>query len=240
MIYAINIENAHEYGSVLPQLYRLRYRQFVERQGYGVSVYKDMEHDQYDTLATVHLVWMDESKIVRGCSRLNPTNRPYMLKELWPDMSSEPLPEAADIWEGTRICIDRNLPAHLRDRIKWELVLAYLEFGLENGISKYIGVMPNFIWHRVFVQSGWGGNLLGPERVLGGVKTHASEVIVSHEAHERVQNKTGIHEPVMQNTYKIPLIIKPEDIAAASKIDPPIPAYKAGRDEVLSDCRLVT
>jgi N-acyl-L-homoserine lactone synthetase len=73
-VHAINIENAHEFGSVLPQLHRLRYRQFKERQSYDVPVYNGMEYDRYDTLATVHLIWLDEARIVRGCSRLLPNN----------------------------------------------------------------------------------------------------------------------------------------------------------------------
>ncbi|MEJ0062469.1 MAG: acyl-homoserine-lactone synthase [Alphaproteobacteria bacterium] len=108
MLYAINIENAHEYGDVLSQLHKLRYRQFKDRQSYDVPVYKDMEYDQYDTLATVYLVWLDEHRIVRGCSRLNPTDRPYMLRDLWPHMVEEELPSSPSIWEGTRICIDKN------------------------------------------------------------------------------------------------------------------------------------
>jgi len=206
MLYAINVENAHLYGDVLPQLYRLRYRQFKERQGYSVSVYKDMEHDQYDTLATVHLVWLDAHGIVRGCSRLNPTDRPYMLKDLWPEMVQGSLPLSPTIWEGTRICIEKNLPPALRERIKWEIILGYLEFGLENGIEKYIGVMQNFIWHRVFIQSGWGAEYLGDDCLIDGIRTRAGQVIVSKEAQERVRNKTGIHEKVLCNHYKAGLV----------------------------------
>src|SRR5437764_515644 len=106
MLHAINIENAHEYGSVLPQLHRLRYRQFKERQSYDVPVYNGMEYDQYDNLATVYLVLTDAHGVVRGCSRLNPTDRPYMLKDLWPHMADRPLPCSPLICEGTRICIE--------------------------------------------------------------------------------------------------------------------------------------
>jgi acyl homoserine lactone synthase len=203
MLYAINIENAHEYGSVLAQLHRLRYRQFRERQSYDVPVYKDMEYDQYDTIATVHLVWLDNHGIVRGCSRLNPTDRPYMLRDIWPFMVKEDLPESPRVWEGSRICIEKDLSGELRERIKWEIVLGYLEFGLKNGIEKYIGVMQNFIWRRVFMQSGWGAEFLGEEQIIDGIKTRAGQVIVSSEALERVRQSTDIFECVLQNQYHV-------------------------------------
>lgn len=213
MLYAVNIENAHEYGNVLSQLHRLRYRQFRERQSYNVPVYKNMEYDQYDTLATVHLAYIDRYGIVRGCSRLNPTNRPYMLQDLWPHMVEGPLPASPQIWEGTRICIEKDLPGEQRERVKWSIILGYLEFALANNIEKYIGVMQNFIWRRVFIQSGWGAEYLGEELLIDGIKTRAGEVIVTPEALERVRATTGIHEPVLQNQYQVDL---PPPLAAAS------------------------
>lgn len=213
MLYAVNIENAHKYGDVLAQLHRLRYRQFKERQSYAVPVYKDMEYDNYDNLATVYLVDLDASGLVRGCSRLNPTDRPYMLKDLWPYMVDQPLPCSSRIWEGTRICIEKNLPSEDRDRIKWEIVLGYLEFGLVNNIEKYVGVMQNFIWRRVFIQSGWGANYLGAEQIIDGIKTRAGEVIVSQEALQRVQATVGIQDKVLHNQC---LISPPQPLSVAS------------------------
>ena len=86
MLYAVNIENAHHFGDALPQIFRLRYRQFKERQNYAVPVFKDMEYDSYDTPATVYLVWLDRDNRVCGTSRLNSTDRPHMLGDIWPDI----------------------------------------------------------------------------------------------------------------------------------------------------------
>ena len=205
MLYAINVENAHLFGDVMVQLYRLRYRQFKERQNYNIPVYKDMEYDQFDTLATVNLVWLDDQGIVRGCSRLNPTDRPYMLHDLWPGMSDAPLPHDSRIWEGTRIAIEKGLPGALREQIKREIVLGYMEFALANGIEKYIGVMMNFIWHRVFIQSGWDPEYLGEDRLIDKLKTRAGQVIVSPENHRRIIEKTGISYKVLQNDLKVEL-----------------------------------
>jgi N-acyl-L-homoserine lactone synthetase len=200
MLHAITIENAHRFGDVMPQLLRLRYRQFRERQSYNVRVHKNMEFDQYDTPETVYLVRVDDQNQVCGTSRLNPTSSPYMLKDIWPHMiEGHELPNTHDVWEGTRICIDKARPGHLRERIKWEIVLGYLEFGLANGITRYVGIMQNFIWLRVFVQSGWGAEYLGPEHLIDGIKTRAGQVHVSRQALQRVREKTGIEGSVLDN-----------------------------------------
>ena len=184
----------------------VRYRQFKERQSYEVPVYNGMEYDRYDTLATVHLVWLDEAKIVRGCSRLNPTDRPYMLKDLW---SAHRRSAAALL----AVCVGRHahlrregvarLPARThqvgpcarlsriwprqwRRQIHWRHAELYLEKGL----------------HR---PSGWGAGYLGPERLIGGIPTRAGEVVVSPEALDRVRLTTGISESVLRNPCQVPL-----------------------------------
>jgi acyl homoserine lactone synthase len=199
MLIAVNIKNFHRYGDVYPQILRLRYKQFKERQGYNVPVFEDMEFDQYDTPATTYLAFVTPDGRLVGTSRLVPTTQPYMLKELWPDMVDGELPCHPKVWEGTRICIDKGLPSEHRDRIKWEIVLGYLEFGLANGIERYIGVMQSLIWSRVFVQSGWGAEFLGPERIIDRIRTRAGQVHVSTEALMRVRATTGFHESVLGN-----------------------------------------
>lgn len=204
MLTAVQIANAHLHGDVLPQLHRLRFRQFRERQSYAVPVYDGMEYDQYDTLATVYLVWRDDAGIVRGCSRLNPTDRPYMLRDLWPDMAEAGLPDSPAVWEGTRICIEKDLPAEVRERIKWSIVLGYLEFGLANGIERFIGVMQTFIWRRVFIEAGWQPEYLGAERLIDGAKTRAGQVHVSAAALAAVRARTGITAPVLADPVRSP------------------------------------
>src|SRR5271155_4159071 len=63
-----------------------------------------------------------------------------MLQDLWPGMvEDKALLSAADVWEGTRYCIDKDVEPALRTRIIHEMAAAYLEFGLQAGIRKIIG-----------------------------------------------------------------------------------------------------
>ena len=114
MINVVNWETAHLCGTAFAGQHRLRYRLFVERQHYDVPSYGGMEYDQFDTPAATYLVSPDTngSGEARGIARLIPTNRPYMIKELWPELvKGEPLPCSDVVYEASRFGIDDRLPA---------------------------------------------------------------------------------------------------------------------------------
>jgi acyl homoserine lactone synthase len=199
MINCVNCETAQYFGKALSSQYRLRYRSFVDRQDWELSSFRGMEYDCYDTPATSYLVWQDENGDVRGTSRLMPTDRPYMLKDLWPEsVENIALPASTRIWEGSRFCIDRKLPQFLRRRITAEIVCAYLEFALARNITAIIGIMPPLIWKSVFINAGWDVEFLGKAgHYGGGRKNIAGQMHVSAEALEQVREKTGISHPVL-------------------------------------------
>lgn len=200
MIICTTIPTAHVFGDVIAPSHRLRYRSFVSRQSYDVPVEEGMEYDQFDTLAAVYLMWRDEHGDVKGVSRLSPTDRPYMLEQLWPDMVEKiALPHSRTIYEGTRFCVDNTITdAALRSRIKHEIVLAYLEFSLAKGIEHIIGVMPPGIWAAVFARSGWQHETLGSIKTLeDGEKIVAARLPVSEAVLDNVRRRTGIREPVL-------------------------------------------
>lgn len=199
MINCVNCETAQYFGKALSSQYRLRYRSFVDRQDWELSSFRGMEYDCYDTPATSYLVWQDDNGEVRGTSRLMPTDRPYMLKDLWPEsVENIALPASARIWEGSRFCIDRDLPQDLRRRITAEIVCAYLEFALARDITDIIGIMPPLIWRSVFINAGWDVAFLGKAgHYGGGRKNIAGQMHVSAAMLAQVRQKTGIYHPVL-------------------------------------------
>lgn len=195
MIYAVSWENAHLFGAVIPSLLRLRHKSFVERQKYKVPVYNGMEYDQYDTPAAIYLVWIDSfDNEVKAVSRLCPTDRPYMLKDLWPHIVTDAnLPSSKFIWEGTRFAVDKDLEPQLRRSIIGQIVCAYLEFCVDHQIKEIIGVMPPLIWNYVFVRSGWTVEYTGEPVILDdGDKIVSGSLKVSLKALENVRKKMSI------------------------------------------------
>lgn len=200
MIECLTTETAHLFGDALVSQYRLRHKAFTERQEYQTFSLRGMEYDRYDTPASVYLVWRDDEKIVRGASRLNPTDRPYMLGELWPEMvTTKPLPSSWSVWEGTRFCVDKDFGgAALRRTIIAELVCCYLEFGLMMGIDSIVGVMPPLIWRSVFVKSGWDVEYLGEMKTFrDGSKVIAGELAVSTDRLQAIRKRNALPEGLL-------------------------------------------
>ena len=156
MITIFNFETAHEHGDVLPQMLKFRHDEFVLRQGYEVPTFNGMEYDQYDTPAAVYVIWQDGESKVRAGMRILPTNRPYMIKEIWPQTVREgDLPESPLVWEATRFFVDRKMEPDMRQRAHGKILCAMLEFALRYGISDFIATAPPRLWHYTFRRCGW-------------------------------------------------------------------------------------
>lgn len=198
MIYCVNHNSWSDHGDLLASQFRLRYSSIIDRQYWDLPHYRGMEYDQYDTPAATYLVWADEKGEARGVSRLTPTDRPYMLQEVWPDMvETIGLPVTPSVWEGTRFCVDKRLPPELRKHVTKEIVCAYLEFSLANDIRHIIGVMPPGIWRSVFMRNGWDVSFLGDKKKSNDGTIVAGMMDVTLMNLAKVREKTGIKEPVL-------------------------------------------
>lgn len=182
MIDAFTVETAHLLGDALPALHRLRHKIFVERHGYQVPTYRGMEWDTFDTPAAVYLLWRDDLQQVRAIARLIPTTFPYMIKELWPELIyGRELPSRPDVWEVTRLGVDRALAPALRRRVFGEMMCACGEFGRRMGISEYYLVTHPWVI-RSIEANGCRVRMLGHTRAIGRCVVKAAAVQVSDAA----------------------------------------------------------
>jgi N-acyl-L-homoserine lactone synthetase len=141
MIEAFSLNTAHNFGDALASQARLRYRVFVQRRALAHTFYDGMEYDEFDTPAAVYLVWRDQDQVVRGLIRTAPTCVPYMLESYWPHLcQTRELPKCRDVWEMTRVCVDREFQPAIRKRIIPELLCALQEFCQHNAIGAVVGV----------------------------------------------------------------------------------------------------
>ncbi len=200
MINCITCKTSHFFGQALSSQYELRYKSFIKRQAWGLSEWEGMEYDIYDNPATTYLVWQDKNGTVRGTSRLIPTNRPYMIKDLWPESVDKiKLPNSSKIWEGSRFCVDSQICNSLRELIIKEIVCAYLEYAISHEIKAIIGMMPIGIWRSVFIKNGWSIDFLGKNKPYGGGRKNIAGMLhISKKTLQNVRNKTNIKYPVLQ------------------------------------------
>lgn len=187
MLSMVNFENAYKHGPILESLFKLRYEQFFERQDYTTFVKGKREFDRYDTYGTNYIVYRDKDNNAQGTIRKAPTTLPYMIEELWPFLVNGDLPKSDEIWESSRMCVDKKLPVQKRKEIIAHLVAASCQFGLKNDIESYIGVMHPAIWRSVFIKNGWTAEPLGDVHVLDdGSKVLAGRLRISEKIMQQI------------------------------------------------------
>lgn len=196
MIEAFSLATAHLLGDALASQARLRYRVFVQSRSLDHAYFDGLEYDEFDTPAAVYLVWRDQQHTVRGLARLLRTTRPYMLQSYWPFLVASGVPPRADdIWEVTRVCVDKDFDPTLRQRIFPELLCAIQEYFRLYGIRAMIGVTrPHLLAH--FVRSGihW----LGPESLIEGEMERAFYVPTEDIRPRKHCTKYGIADRVLR------------------------------------------
>src|SRR5271156_4528171 len=88
-------------------------------------------------------IWCGGIRIWWGedlCACCAPTG-PTCLKSFWPGLvASGKLPQAAGVWEMTRVCVDKTVSPSLRRTILPELLAAANEFFVDQGSTGMIGV----------------------------------------------------------------------------------------------------
>src|SRR5437899_5467935 len=88
---------------MLVVLARYRHRVFVERMGWKLPSMHRMELDQFDRADTHYVVALKPTGELVGTGRLLPTDRPYLLGEVFPQLlGSTPPPNSPDVWELSR------------------------------------------------------------------------------------------------------------------------------------------
>lgn len=191
-------ETAHHHGEAWIAHHRLRYRMFVERQRWSVPHYRKMEYDAFDTPAATYILVVDDQNRPLGTARLIPTTRPYMVETLWPDLVDTELPHHASVWEASRFGCDRELDARTRRLVVGRLIQGCQEFGITNGISRYLGVMPSWIFRHVIAAHGCPVTPLGPKLRLHGHQIEAAFIDVSPSVLAVVRRHTGVEETLYE------------------------------------------
>lgn len=198
MIEVVTWANSHAFGDSLAAHHRLRHKCFVERNGWSVPSHDGMEYDQFDTPAATYLIHRRPGGPVNGVARLIPTTRPYMLKELWPDLLGDDVPVSPKVWEATRFGIDDDLEPAAKRRVAAEIVLGCLEFGQAMGIDRYLVLMPHLIIRRTIGGAGCNYRFLGESRNLADYPVAAAEIEVSEQALASARAKCGVHGSVLR------------------------------------------
>ena len=108
------------------------------------------------------------------------------------------LPQSDLIWEASRFGCDRDIDSISRRHIVSHLILGCQEFGIANGISRYLGVMPTWVFKYVIAANGCPVTYIGPKLRQYGHEIAAAYIDISPSILEAVRSHTGIREPLLE------------------------------------------
>ena len=163
-------------GELLARLGRYRHRVFVERLQWELASRNGMEFDQFDRADTLHVVALRDDGELIGCARLLPTERPYLLAEVFPQlMAGAPMPRSPEVWEISRFAaIDLDLATGGNTRqfaspVTPRLLRKALSLAASAGVKQLVSVSPLGV-ERILRKLGFRARRAGaPVRVAGSL-----------------------------------------------------------------------
>jgi N-acyl-L-homoserine lactone synthetase len=202
MIDCVTIATAHCFsGNLIAAQHRLRYQEVIAKEDWNnIYVADKMEFDRYDNVATEYFIARNAEGDVLGVCRSYPTTIPYMLADVFPFLASEKLPSSHKVHEASRLVLDRSLLSkEARRPVVDELIVAYMERGMQRKIDGYVGFMLPRIWDSTFTRAAWDVEWLGPEMSLPGTAdiVRAAFMPVNERMNHKIREATGIRNSVV-------------------------------------------
>lgn len=125
------------YSAYFDQLFRLRYKLFVEERGWSLPSRRGMEIDQYDTDDAVYFVSLTDNGSIEASARMTPTMHSSLLADYFPHLiETGEAPRSPHIYEATRYMVQpaRKTRAAIK-KAKVKLLVPLLEWCLEQHLT---------------------------------------------------------------------------------------------------------
>lgn len=154
---------------------RFRYRVFVEMLGWDLPCQEGIELDQFDREDTLYLLARKGGEEVVGTARLLPTDQPYLLGEVFPQlMGSLPVPRDPEVWELSRFtAIDlesetaASASRQFSSPMAVDLLHSVLKVAAEHGAQRLITASPLGI-ERLLRRAGFLAHRAASPMVING------------------------------------------------------------------------
>jgi len=159
MLHYIHADQLHHQPDLRNTMFRDRADQFSTRLGWDVQVdAHGEEHDAYDALNPLYVIWQNVDGSHGGSMRFLPTSGPVMVNDHFLHLLDGHPIRNPQIWECTRFCLARNAAP----RVSAALMLAGAELGLGMGLTFSLGVFDARMV-RIYSRLGWAPIVLGTE-----------------------------------------------------------------------------
>ena len=185
---------------LLAAMFRQRYDVFIKEKGWNLKSYNGLEFDNYDTESTIYLLEFDGYGALVASMRMNPTDGPYMLADIFSEVCEGEIPRGPDVWELTRGALSKSLR---RSGYWGRMQCAMLESALLWGARKATGF---FSVDHIMKQMRVGLDIkpLGQPRIVDGEANVAAEFPFNSETLERLRASYRITGPVIEQIHLMP------------------------------------
>jgi N-acyl-L-homoserine lactone synthetase len=160
--------------NVVSKMASYRHRVFVDKLGWQLNCVVGRELDQFDREDTVYVIAEDDLGDVVGTARLLPTNRPYLLGEIFPQlMGGSSVPSSPLIWELSRFAaVDFNAQSagplgQFSSHLTLQLLRATAAVAASHGAQRLITVSPLGI-ERLLRNTGFMAHRAAPPIMIDG------------------------------------------------------------------------
>lgn len=171
---------------VMRSLAQYRHTVFVEKLGWNLLGQNGLELDQFDRDDTIYVVARGPENKIMGTARLLPTERPYLLGEVFPQlMGGHPPPCDPEVWELSRFAAtdfqsaQGNALSQFSSPIVVELLQEALRVAACHGVRRLISVSPLGI-ERLLRRYGFVAHRAGPPMIINGHPIFACWIEVRH------------------------------------------------------------
>ncbi len=161
-------------SALFTDLSKYRYNVFIETLGWELETKNGEELDQFDRPDTVYLVSQGDDGRVNGCARLLPTDRPYLLGEIFPQLfNGLPVPCSSDVWELSRFAaVDFNKQttsalSQFSSEVAVNLLKESIACAAAHGAKRIVTVSPVGI-ERLLRRAGFRSHRAGPPMIIDG------------------------------------------------------------------------
>jgi len=159
---------------VMVAIARYRHRVFIEKLGWELSARNGLELDQFDHAETLYVAARDASGEIVGTARLLPTERPYLLGEVFPQLMGDAEPPCDPlVWELSRFAAadffsgNGDALSQFSSPVAVELLEAVLTEAARHGIRRLITVSPLGI-ERLLRRYGFQARRAASPQLVGG------------------------------------------------------------------------
>lgn len=195
MMIVVDDQNRNAERVAIRSMFEARKSVFVDLLRWDLPVLAGRyEIDQFDDGHAIYLVLIDAQRQHLASCRLLPTTRPGILNTLYPGLAEAPLPQGDDVYEITRFCLSRDLPARDRRIARDRLVTAIARFAIEHGIRTYTGVA-EIAWLQQILAFGWQCAPLGLPQQHDGRMLGALRIDIAADTLERLA-QAGVRDDI--------------------------------------------